>query len=139
VEDTRDTAFVIFSVVCGMAVGVGHVEVALVGLVIVGLGCAMVRVRPKVGARASTGEGDTRQFWTLVVRVGVTENPEELLAPLFGRRLADPQLISAETGRQGSAIDLTYRTRLSAAALPADVVAELNLLDGVQGVEIRRL
>src|SRR4051812_45566213 len=37
VEDTRDTAFVIFAVVTGMAVGAGYLTVASAGLVAVGL------------------------------------------------------------------------------------------------------
>src|SRR5947208_9025981 len=36
VEDTRDTAFVIVAVIVGMAVGVGNIQVALVGLAVVG-------------------------------------------------------------------------------------------------------
>ena len=37
VEDTRDTAFVIFAVVVGMAAGAGHLRIALMGLPVVGL------------------------------------------------------------------------------------------------------
>src|SRR5262245_11589543 len=43
VPDTRDTAFVIFAVVVGMAVGRGHWEVALAGLAVGGLTAFLVR------------------------------------------------------------------------------------------------
>jgi len=45
VKDTRDTAFVIFSVVVGMAVGAGHLPVAVVGIVITGIAAFAVRPR----------------------------------------------------------------------------------------------
>lgn len=45
VKDTRDTAFVIFSVVVGMAVGAGHLPVAIVGIVITGMAAFVVRPR----------------------------------------------------------------------------------------------
>src|SRR5262245_17942695 len=37
VEDTRDTAFVIFAVVAGMAIGAGHYAICLLGVPAVGL------------------------------------------------------------------------------------------------------
>lgn len=45
VKDTRDTAFVIFSVVVGMAVGAGHVTVAVAGIIITGIAAFAVRPR----------------------------------------------------------------------------------------------
>ena len=50
VKDTRDTAFVIFSVVVGMAVGAGHLTVAVIGIIITSIAAFVVRPneeRPK--------------------------------------------------------------------------------------------
>jgi hypothetical protein len=43
VKDTRDTAFVIFSVVVGMAIGAGHLTVAIVGIIVAGIAAFVVR------------------------------------------------------------------------------------------------
>jgi hypothetical protein len=46
VRDTEDTAYVIFAVVVGMAVGAGHVWVATLGMAVVALGAfVMLRTR----------------------------------------------------------------------------------------------
>ena len=69
VRDTQDTAYVIFAVVIGMAVGASSVWVALIGLVVVAL-AAWLLCRPMGGA-------ESRATWQLNVRVG--------LAPAFNR------------------------------------------------------
>lgn len=128
VEDTRDTAFVIFAVVVGMAAGANYVTVALAGLVAGGL--AAVVVRPRFGAAAVD--------WLLIVRVGVGHDADAVLAAVLARHFEDVQLQATTTGRQGAALDVTYRARLRPAANPIAIVNELNRVEGVQSVELRR-
>jgi uncharacterized protein DUF4956 len=45
VQDMRDTAFVIFAVVVGMAVGAGHLTVALIGIPITGFAAYLMQPR----------------------------------------------------------------------------------------------
>jgi uncharacterized membrane protein YhiD involved in acid resistance len=132
VEDTRDTAFVIFAVIVGMAVGAGYLMVALAGLLVVGVAAAVVRPR----RRAAPGGG---MEWSLTVRVGVGQGSETLLAGLFAKHLEGANLLSTATGRQGAALDLAYRVRLRATTTPVALVDELNQLAGVQNVELRCL
>jgi uncharacterized membrane protein YhiD involved in acid resistance len=132
VEDTRDTAFVIFSVIVGMAVGAGYMVVALAGLVVVGLAAAVVRPRHRAPQA-------NRADWSLSVRVSVGQGPETLLAGIFGKHLEEAHLLSTSTGRQGAALDLAYRVRLRATATPITLIDELNQLPGVQNAELRRL
>ena len=140
VEDTRDTAFVIFSVVTGMAVGVGHLEVALAGLVVVGIASVVLRAQPSSDKGTTQGGVDeSTPYWNLSVRIGVGHASEELLAPLFDRHFQVVHLLAAETGRQGAALDLTYQVKPSPASTPATIVKELNLLEGMQSVELRRV
>lgn len=47
VQDTRDTAFVIFAVVVGMAVGAGHLTVALIGILITGFAAYLMQPRER--------------------------------------------------------------------------------------------
>jgi len=132
VEDTRDTAFVIFSVIVGMAVGARYVEVALGGLVVVGLAAAVMCWR------WPCGNGLTPQ-WLLNLRVGIGHSPEGLLGGVLRENLAEAHLLATATGRQGAALDLTYKVRLRPTSTPNVIVGELNRLEGVQSVELRRV
>lgn len=129
VEDTRDTAFVIFAVAVGMAVGAGYLAVVLVGVPVTALGALMFRQRtPPVVTGAHR----------LIVRVAIGFDPESVLGPAFVRCLEDYDLIAAETARQGAALELVYAIRLRPDASLVGLVTELNGLQGVQGVEVRR-
>jgi cell division protein FtsW (lipid II flippase) len=131
VEDTRDTAFVIFAVVIGMAAGAGYRFGAVVGLVVVSLAAFIIRPRRPRGAAAAAG-------WHQTVRVGVGSDPDARLTSLFGKHLSRSVLVASATGRQGAAIDLTYQVAFLPVGAPAAFVQELNQLPGVQGVELRR-
>src|SRR5688500_16892858 len=94
VQDTRDTAFVIFAVIEGMAAGGGYLPVALAGFGVVALAAVLVRPRP-AGS------------WDLRVRVGVGLNPSELLSEVLQKHFEAAEVVTAGTGRQGAALDLT--------------------------------
>src|SRR5690349_3308664 len=66
VRDTQDTAFVIFAVVVGMAVGASDVWVAGIGLVVVGTAAAIMR--PKGFVPGGALPDDT---FTLTLRLGI--------------------------------------------------------------------
>ena len=128
VQDTRDTAFVIFAVTEGRAAGGGHLPAALVGFCVVALAAAVVRPRP-VSANGET------PAWGLRVRIGVGGSPA-VLREVFEKHIDGVVPLAAATGRQGAALDLTYRVRLRPSTDMAAFVAELNRLEGVQGVEL---
>lgn len=129
VEDTRDTAFVIFSVAVGLAVGAGLIEVPLVGMPFVFLASYLFRRRD-----ASTGRNNA----TLVVRVAAGPHPDALLQDVLTKYLDFTELRSAETARQGSAIDLTYDVCTKPKSDRVALVTELNTLVGVQDVKLSR-
>jgi uncharacterized membrane protein YhiD involved in acid resistance len=134
VQDTRDTAFVIFAVVIGMAVGAGYWLVALIGLVITGLAAFVMRPR-----RQQTTK--TERVWpviTLAVRLGLGRDPQQTLGGLFDDWLERCDLRTIATARQGSALDLTYDISLSDGRSPADLVKALSQVEGVQHIELRR-
>lgn len=132
VEDTRDTAFVIFAVVVGMATGVANYTVALTGLVIVGGAAIAMRFLPLNGPPRSDLD------WTLLVRVstgaGAASPWEDVLARYCVRR----ELFSTQTARQGAVLELTYRLRLKANAEPLQLLNELNRLEGIQNLELKK-
>jgi uncharacterized membrane protein YhiD involved in acid resistance len=131
VEDTRDTAFVIFAVAVGMAVGAGFLTVPLVGIPVATLAAFLFRPR---GSAPLQGSLD----FTLKVRVGVGRAPEPLFRETFAKHLERSRLNALATARQGAALDLTYSVRLRHEDAALALVAELNGLEGVQEVALNQ-
>jgi hypothetical protein len=128
VQDTRDTAFVVFAVVVGMALGCGYLEVAMLGLIVGGLAAFLVRPW-RVRANGIVPE------WRLTVRIGLGTSPATL-EPICRRHLETWRATGVSTSRQGAALDLTYRVRLLPSTVPTALVAELHHAEGVQQVEL---
>jgi hypothetical protein len=129
VDDTADTAFVIFAVVIGMAIGNGYAVLATVGLPLVGGAAAIMawwdNPRP-VDKRA-----------VLKVRVGLGGDPAALCGPLFTEHLAAHTLLSLETATKGTCLEAAYSVKLKGADSALGLVNGLNKIDGVQGVELK--
>ena len=128
VEDTRDTAFVIYAVVVGMAAGTGFVTYALVGTPLVLLAAWLFAPRQ---ARVAANES------ILVLRLGTVRPPDEQLEAVLRRHLTSHRLIGAGTARGGAALDVTYGVRMQAASSALTLVTELNRMEGVQNVELK--
>ena len=133
VDDTRDTAFVIFAVVVGMAVGTGLVLVAVIGIPVV----AVAAIALSALAPATAGSNDRAGGGaTLAVRLGAGHPPHAIDKALAGRSRAW-KLAGIATTRHGAAMDLTYSIDPGDAAAAQSLVAELNALPGVQSVDLR--
>lgn len=130
VRDTQDTAFVIFAVVVGMAAGAGAYAVAAVGLAIGGLAAAIVRTK------VDTSWEETES--ALNLRLGLGLDPKVVLAPTFEKALEHYEVFSVSTIKQGAALAYVYRVRPREGFDPAQFVKDLNQIDGVQDVELRR-
>lgn len=131
VRDTQDTAFVIFAVVIGMAAGTGAFITSAVTLAVGAIAAlGMAQLRPAAGA-----EDD----YLLTLRAGLGADANALLAPSFAKHISFSRADSVLTSKQGAALEYTYRIRLKPAAIPAEVVKELNRIEGIQNVELRRV
>jgi hypothetical protein len=131
VRDTQDTAFVIFAVVIGMAAGTGSYMVASGGLIIGGI-AAITMAQWK----AKTLPIDEH---SITLRIGLGQDASTLLAPAFSKHVEYSRVESILTSKQGAALDYTYRVRLNPGSKPADIVKDLNRIEGVQNVELRRV
>ena len=131
VEDTRDTAFVIFAVVAGMCLGVGNWTLCLVGVPLVTL-VAILHGR----SSANGGAVAANSIQQLLVRVGGGRDPEALLSDALRRHATSYRLTRTTTARQGAALELVFAVTLRADAKSIALVQELNGLDGVQHVEL---
>ncbi len=134
VEDTRDTAFVIFAVIVGMAAGANVPLLPLIGIPIVGAAAIAMNRLGGAGDRA----GSLARDRLLVVRFGLGFEPAGALAGPFAEFAADHVLVATSTARQGTALEVTHEIRLRAGVDEAAVVAAINRVEGVQSVELRR-
>jgi hypothetical protein len=136
VEDTRDTAFVIFAVIVGMAVGTGLIMVPLIGIPVVA-GAAIAMSRYGAEGTALPGSAAAGPPLLLTVRMGLGHDPATVLNGSISQALSSHRLVGVTTARQGSAIDVTYSVTLAPTANAAAIVQEINTIDGVQSVELR--
>jgi hypothetical protein len=130
VRDTQDTAFVIFAVVVGMAVGAQAPAIPLVGIAVVSL--AAFLMRPK-SARAPGGEEGR---YRLEVRIASGQDLNGPLAAVLDAHVLDRRLTSIGTARQGMSLSVLYGVRIGAGTAAEDLVRALNRVEGVQGVEL---
>ena len=128
VQDTRDTAFVIFAVVLGMAVGSGNLKVATAGLCIAGLAAFLFRA-PILTATAAAVD------WSLTVRMGLGEGLAAI-EEIVRNHAISSRLTAARTSRQGAAMEYVLRVRLLPKSSASELLRDLNQKEGVQNVEL---
>jgi len=133
VDDTRDTAFVIFSVIVGMAAGAGLVWVPVVGIPVVSLASIGLS---RLGLATAANQF---QECTLVVRLALGRDPDSTIGLVLSRHVARQSVKSVETARQGAAVEITYNVQLQLEATMTALVTELNQVEGVMSVELKRL
>ncbi len=131
VRDTQDTAYVIFAVVIGMAVGAKSLWVAVIGLGVSGLAAYLLMLRARMLPAAPAAI-------VLGVRVGLGHDLDKLLGGTLDAFLLERELISVATTKQGIGFDVTYHARLRATGTAHELVTALNRLEGVQGASVQR-
>lgn len=132
VRDTRDTAFVIFSVAVGMAVGAQAPWAALMGVLVVG-GTALVLSRTSSSASATNGDA-----FLLALRAAPDWDPEASAAPLIDQYVSERKLHSVRSAKQGLSLDHCYVVSFKDGAKVQDLIKQLNRLEGVQELKLLR-
>jgi uncharacterized membrane protein YhiD involved in acid resistance len=132
VRDTQDTAFVMLSVVVGMAVGAKAPWVAAIGLALV----AVVAILMKPPA---TGDYITARLPLLLrIRIGLGHDAEALLGSTLDVYFSHRRMQSIETAKHGVSIDVAYEAKLREPGTPEQLVRALNRIEGVQSVRVER-
>src|ERR1043165_9839416 len=129
VRDTQDTAYVIFAVITGMAVGAHNLWVAVLGIAVVG--CASLwgkyRIMP-----------DADPLYLLVVRMTNGQKANDVARDIMDSHMQNRKLIAVGTPRKGGPMEYTYEARLRPHASPADLMTQLHEIEGIQGAQLRR-
>jgi len=132
VRDTQDTAYVIFAVVVGMAVGAKNPWVAFIGFgVVAAAAFLMMLIRP-------IPEEEADPDYVLSLRVGLGQDLDKLLNGQCDSHITDRKLLSMGTGKQGIALTVIYQVRLRSGGSPDELVRILNRSEGVQSVQLER-
>ena len=132
VQDTKDTAFVIFAVAVGMAVGAGHLAVAVGGTI--AAGSVAWLFRDPVRHRDPHG---TRPYH-VEVRLGWSADAGDAVCRLLRSHDAAAEIVSAASAKKGAFLELTYRLRLSRGAGLAAIAAALKSLESVESVSVHQ-
>ena len=131
VRDTQDTAYVIFSVVVGMAVGAKSPQVALIGLGVIGAAAFLMMPRTHLLA-------PTEPAFLLSLRVALGFDVDLSLRSVFDAHLRERELMSIGTVRQGSSVEVIYETRLKSNITADAFLNTLHKIEGVQSVQLQR-
>jgi hypothetical protein len=132
VRDTQDTAYVIFAVVVGMAVGAKDLWVGILGIAVVGLAaCLMMMAHANILAAPQPA-------FLLRLRVGLGHELDALLGSTLDFHVQERELMSVGTSRQGVSLDVAYEARLRRTGSADELVKALNRIEGVQSVQLQR-
>ena len=131
VRDTQDTAYVIFAVAVGMAVGAKDLWVGVMGIGVVGCAAWLMMNRARAPSRSEPE-------YLLRLRVGLGQDPEKLFGDTLNTHLQERELLSITTTRQGIALDVAYQARLRPDGSAHDLVKAMNKIEGVQSVQLER-
>jgi hypothetical protein len=130
IRDTEDTAYVIFAVATGMAMGAKSLWVAVIGIVVIGIGTFLLKSRRKINSPEPTH--------ALTVRVGIGHDVDTVAKDTFSAYATSWRIQSVATSKQGLSVDMTYELSMRSPDLAESFVKALNHLDGIQSVELLR-
>jgi hypothetical protein len=126
-KDTRDTTYILWAIVEGVAAGTQRFSIALAGAVVIALIFCYLRF---------TGFGG-RHRYDVIVSVEWAGNGDyaSTLRPVFHRHAARAQL-AAQHDLDASRLDLSYRLLLRDPARSRELLSELETTSGVSRVSL---
>lgn len=125
IEDTRDSAFVIFAMVIGMAVGAGYINTSLVGFSVISL--VAIAVTQMTGPASNDAK--------LSIRIKGKETTEADVRAVLAKVSGSVTLAGADTVKESAeSVDLTFRFRPFQQSDLSKLVDQLRLKPGVEKV-----
>ena len=125
IEDTRDSAFVIFAMVIGMAVGAGYLSTSLVGFSVISLVAILV----------TQMTGQAMNDAKLSIRIKGKETGEADVRAVLAKVSGSVTLAGADTVKESTeSVDLTFRFRPFQQSDLTKLVDQLRVKPGVEKV-----
>jgi uncharacterized membrane protein YhiD involved in acid resistance len=129
VEDTRDTAFVIYAVACGMCAGSGYYLGPVLAAPLVLLATWIFSGRRRSGGGSGSGR--------LILRLSIAMNLEGAFKNALEQHFPGNRLVGLTTAKGGSSWDAIYSVTLPEPGQVYRVVDALSAIEGVQEVELK--
>jgi uncharacterized membrane protein YhiD involved in acid resistance len=128
IKDTRDIAFVFFSLAIGMATGAGSVRIALAGTIFI---CLVAFILYKI----DFGTGQRGDF-LLKLRMKASDQPEERYRDAFKRYLRSSVLIDIKSLRGRESVEISFSVILKDMDEVNQFLGDLDRLPGVEKVAL---
>lgn len=128
VKDTRDMTFLFMCLALGLAAGTGSYQMAVIGLVVIGL---LIVVLDRAGfGRLAAYE------YILRFAIGAAKNGNEPYRRVFEDYLKESLLLNVRSLKEGRELELAFNIRLKDKKKQDLFVSELSRIKGVSGVEM---
>ena len=135
VRDTRDTAFVIFAVVVGMAGGAQNVWVGLLGLAV---GRVAAFALSALISKAAAAPLQWTPEQTVTIRAARAVDLEKTVGGIMTEQSTKFRLASIGTVKLGTAVDAEFEISLGPGLPAEELLRQIGRIDGVQDVKIER-
>lgn len=126
VQDTRDGAFVICSVVVGMAAGAGFLDVAIIGLPFVAVAAYLTQNQQLRKVMPAS---------TLKLKFQLAFQSQQTIESILSRYTDYHHLKASGTCKKGTAFEVIYRLRMKPGATSLDLVRDIKAMEGMTSVE----
>lgn len=127
-KETRDIAFVFFSLAIGMAVGIGGYALALTGFVLISMFMVLLRRDMLVLAR--------KRSFLLLVHVLASERPQDHYNDTFKEFLSSWKVLDMKSAQDAQLMELSFDVRFKDAIRTSEFVAALAGIEGVEKVHL---
>ena len=123
-KDSRDIAFVFFTLAAGMAAGSGNQVIGLVGVPLVSLIILLLHV---LNFGSVQQKERLLRFWVMP-----DEQSDPVYMPVFNRYLSSFTLLNVQSVRLGQFLELSFNVNLINEKQSQEFIRELSSLEGIQ-------
>ncbi len=138
VPQTQDVAFVLSSVVVGMAIGAGQFAIAALGLAIVGCVVRQAHLVPCLGqSKAASNKCNLPSTTSMELMMTVGLSAATQIEQAISQVCQTYSLRGIETARKGAALKVSYSVVLAPGIDAPAAVVKLQQMNAVETVELR--
>jgi len=128
VKDPRDIAFMLFVVSIGMACGIGHYEIAVLGTLLI---CSIIFILNKY----NFGSVSHHDF-VLTFSLDSNQGTSDVYKPVFSKYITNDQLLNVHTKQSGQIIHFTFSVRFREEQKIHDFIKDMNSTNGISQVDV---